>query len=573
MKNILKYIICIAFVASSVSCEKFLDSKNLTKKDTSNFPTTATDAEQLVIGIYTAMNQSLSDPESYPFYVYEEASDDRLGGGSTSNIGAQCCDRIMNKGTDYFKRFWECAYAGIFRANNVIATIDNVEKWPSQSVKDNLLAEAHFLRGYYLWDLASMFQSVPMPLQTVAENLPKAATDDIYKQIGSDMLKAISLFSSTKVQNDGSCGGRATKWAAESILARIWMFYTGFYNKSEMPTNEGSISKSDIIKHLEDCIKNSGHDLIPDQRNLWPYSNPYTTSHYPWAKDKNLNWVGDGSIETVFAIKFSNQSDFGSSTIRHNRIAEFFSPRKGNTVQSYPWGNGYSNGPASVELWESWAKDENYRGDPRREGAICDRRVEMPDYGGDPSKEVENTYLHAKKQLVTACYDNEGKLHQSYAFMYGGKDDKQLGITQDIILMRFADVLLMHAELTETATNLNRVRQRSGLKDVTYSFDNLVKERRYELCFEGVRWNDLRRWHLESEIVRTQVGQPITNRGKDDVYSFEIVQDFLKRYKETGGGFWKIPESQVTLSQGVLEQNPGWGDEYTWVKLDYPTLR
>lgn len=50
----------------------------------------------------------------------------------------------------------------------------------------------------------------------------------------------------------------------------------------------------------------------------------------------------------------------------------------------------------------------------------------------------------------------------------------------------------------------------------------------------------------------------------------EFKQDFMQRYNDTGGGFFKIPEDQVTLSEGVLEQNPGWGDGTTWAKGDLP---
>ena len=49
--------------------------------------------------------------------------------------------------------------------------------------------------------------------------------------------------------------------------------------------------------------------------------------------------------------------------------------------------------------------------------------------------------------------------------------------------------------------------------------------------------------------------------------------DFMQRYNDTKGGFFKIPEDQVTLSEGVLEQNPGWGDGTTWAKGDLPYFK
>ena len=130
----------------------------------------------------------------------------------------------------------------------------------------------------------------------------------------------------------------------------------------------------------------------------------------------------------------------------------------------------------------------------------------------------------------------------------------------------------MHSELTGTADGMNKVRARAGLPAIAYSLDALKKERRYELCFEGLRWNDLRRWGDVQQIVDHQSGQSIINRGKSDKYTFDSSDPFMDRYKATGGGFWKIPDSQVTLSNGVLLQNAGWEDKYDWVKLPYSTI-
>lgn len=67
------------------------------------------------------------------------------------------------------------------------------------------------------------------------------------------------------------------------------------------------------------------------------------------------------------------------------------------------------------------------------------------------------------------------------------------------ILVRYADVLLMLDELEETVTGMNQLRERAGLQKYdSYSFERLQKERRYELCFEGMRFNDLRRWYPDN---------------------------------------------------------------------------
>ena len=79
MKNLL-YICITAASLLLMSCEDFLDTKNLTKKDTSNFPMTVTDAQQMITGIYSSLNYAVANPSSSYYYVAELAADDRFGG-------------------------------------------------------------------------------------------------------------------------------------------------------------------------------------------------------------------------------------------------------------------------------------------------------------------------------------------------------------------------------------------------------------------------------------------------------------------------------------------------------------
>ena len=576
MKKNLLYMICaICAICGLCACDDFLDTENLTKKDSNNFPVNQADAVQMVNGIYAVMNRNLADPEEDPFFIFDIASDDRLGGGSQSNIGAQGVDRLMNAYLDWMKPLWKQRYAGIYRANYALESIDKVTEWSSSDAKDQLLCEIYFLRAWYYFNLAQVFNGVPLTLSTEPQNLPRASADDVYAQIASDLKTAIEKGPATKYPNFGI--GRVSKWSAEGMMARVWLFYTGFYGKSELPLAEGgSVSKSQVVTWLEDCIQNSGYGLVSDQRNLWPYTNPYTAKDYPYALENGLNWETDENIESMFAVKMSNVPGWSADTqLRHNRIVEFYNPRK-TTEAAFPFSvQGYSNGPVCWKLWTDWAEDPDYAGDYRRVGSICKRADEIPNYKGDPAKEVENTDLLAKKYLGCEAYNekHDGR-YLSYAKYYKGENNRQTGLTQSLVWLRFADVLLMHSELTDGKTiyngksGLNAVRQRAGLGDLPYSLALLKKERRYELCFEAVRWNDLRRWGDVEEKVKNQVGNPILNQGIPGEYAF--TNDFMQRYRETGGGFFKIPEDQVILSEGVLEQNPGWGDGTNWSKGDLP---
>ena len=558
-------------------CDGFLDTQNLTKKDTSNCPQDETDAIQLVNGIYGVMNSNIKNITEDPFMLFDIASDDRLGGGSQSNVEAQSADRLMNRKISWLEPCWKYRYMGINRANTVIENIDKVTDWSSDKVRGQLLCEAYFLRAFFYFNLAQVFGSVPLVLTTEPVNYPKATPDELYASIASDLKKAIELGPNTPYPAVGE--GRASKWTAEAIMARVWLFYTGFYGKSEikLPEEEGgSITKDQVVTWLEDCIKNSGYGLVSDQRNLWPYTNQWTAPDYPYAHDNGLSWETDENKENMFAVKMGNAGYSDShDEMRFNRLPEYYGLRK-TSEAAFPFNNqGYSNGPVCTTLWTDWGADPDYAGDVRRVGSICDRRVELPDYAGDPAKEVENTFLLAKKYVGCGAYDHAtNTLYQVYSYFYGGANSRQEGLMQSLVWLRFADVLLMHSELTDGKviyngkSGLNAVRVRAQLPEKAYSLELLKKERRYELCFEAIRWNDLRRWGDVSEIVKNQVGVEITNEKGKGKYAF--TNDFMKRYQDTGGGFFKIPESQVTQSEGVLEQNPGWGEGSDWAKGDLP---
>jgi hypothetical protein len=130
-------------------------------------------------------------------------------------------------------------------------------------------------------------------------------------------------------------------------------------------------------------------------------------------------------------------------------------------------------------------------------------------------------------------------------------DPFQLWAAQDYYYLRFSDVLLMHSELTETATGLNLVQDRAGVPQTAYTLEDLKRERMYEFAFEGVRWFDLVRWgDVESGKNFYAVEATVNNSGVDAVYKTS--------YRNETKGLVPIPESEIRLSGGKYEQNPGW---------------
>lgn len=124
----------------------------------------------------------------------------------------------------------------------------------------------------------------------------------------------------------------------------------------------------------------------------------------------------------------------------------------------------------------------------------------------------------------------------------------------------------MDAELNGNQASFDAVRARAGLGSKPATPENIRDERRWELAFEGVRFNDLRRYGEDYAVAALdkQDGVKIWNIG------VEATNDVAKynggygaRYKETKG-FAPLPSAQIALSAGAgaqykYEQNPGWG--------------
>lgn len=589
-----------ASVLAFSACDDFLDTTNYTKADTSYFPEKQQDAEQLVNSAYNALWLTCSaEAEEHSMFIHMIASDDMFGGGSTSNTGSEGIDRLMWDETEGMDDAWKNLYTGLFRSNFALEYISPMDEalFDTKESKDYLLGQAYFLRAWYCWELAQTFETFPLKTTTEADNLPRASVDEIYAQIAEDLTQAITLMPAKYgyTQNSG-LAGRATRYAAEGMLGRIWMFYTGFYGKSDM----NGITKDQIVRYLEDVRDNSGFGLEKDPREIWPYTNDYSSGFAygvdmnTYASQHNLHWVGNHSKETVWGVHFSMVWYSSGSRMGFNRIGEWMglrNPSSSPNAESYPYGIGYTNGTVNTKMVEEWATDPDYGYDDIRlwgsifgvdnaaeyfgtggsEGSwLADQPVELAAHKGNDSKEVEKTMFHNKKWCVPVAYEGADKktLYKNFFYAmpgFSGANSNQYDNRNDLILLRYADVLLLIDELKGTVDGMNQLRARAGLKPYdSYSFERLQKERRYELCFEGQRFNDLRRWYPKEAgkiISKNQCGAFIEYRGKkqNGGYAENPGNGMEKRYGETRG-FWRIPNNEIILSNGVLTQTPGWED-------------
>ena len=550
MKKIIYFIVGMLLLTS---CEDFLDSSNKTKKDSSNFPQTEADVSQLLTGIYAILGRP--EPLGSLFFVSELMSDDRLGGGGPDDKSCKAIDQFKKSSEDMFNNPWRAMYFGVYRSNYLLANLDNVV-WNSEESKNKILGETHFLRAYFYFDLARMFGEVPMVLEPEPVNIPKTPANQLYAQIASDLKNAIEMLPSVKFQDIDRAKdlGRVTKWAAEALMARVFLFYTGYYRTEALPLADGGqVTKAEVTDWIVDCVKNSGHDLLPDFRNLWAYS---YVQDYKYTADNNLSWAGDGSVETVFSIKYSALSnDWNSPQQKSNQICLYSGFREQNYTKTFPFGQGWGMGTVNPKIYNDW--DPN---DVRRDASVLDVRNtdEVADFDFGGGNQQDNTCYFQKKYIPINVWTDETKT-KVYNFsheLYGMEGtDYQRDNIQDLILIRFSDVLLMAAELgaPNAQQYLDRVRSRAGLGSVPATLENIKAERRFELAFEGIRYYDLLRWHDEDQITANQTGIVTYNRrGMANAETTNIA------FRPETGGFLPIPQTQIDLSGGVLTQNAGW---------------
>lgn len=582
MKKIGYYIGAAALVlASFSSCT--LESVNYTEKDQTNFPQTEKDQAQALAAIYQNLNKVNANPQYSWLYVAQLASDDALGGGGENDILMQAEDLLSVSQIDMTEQFWKDRYEGIMRANTLLDALGEFTAKESDE-KRQTRGEALFLRAYYYYELASMYGDIPLTTTSQKVEPVQATAAQIWGQILQDLYTAATIMPSSRKTD-----GHVDKYCAEGMLGRCWLYYTGMYCNGEdlsglTSTNYSPLTEVDlpdgtkltkqlVIDCIEDCL-NSGYELVPDFRNLWAYTNRCTVNDYAYtkgAKDKDgnaLKWVEDdengtanaAQTERMFAIKFNKQASWQTTIGYANGYALHFGVRG---TACFPFGAGWGAGPVAPNLVSDWKATEPT--DMRLDATVQDmQELDGFTLGGGGDYMQESGYydkklspIEAMKEdgTVSVCFEN-----LMYPDNWGGNaENLQLDNIHDLVLMRYAEVLLIHSELTETTTGINQVRSRAGLPAIgSYSLQALQNERRWELAFEGLRWNDIRRWHIAAAALDKQTGTKIYNKGIATTNT-RAGFSYSARYNATAG-FQKKPENQVSLSEGGIQQNPGWDD-------------
>ena len=632
-----KYILSALAVCSAAiftSCDDMLDTDpRVTDATSATFPGKIADVEALNTATYSIMNtMGGGDPDNQnPFLWWEVMSDNCFGSGGLQDNKVKSLHHLVQMNSNQYEQPFVLLYGGINRANNQIETIDNVDWTGNEAKRNQLLGEGYFMRGLYTLWLTQLYGDVPLITSTLITEEMKAqvsAEEVIYPQILSDFVSGQNLMSTEK------SSGHANKYVAEAFMARAYMFWAGFYKKVadlstgsapaiDLVEQEGctaaSLSQADVVNALRDIVSSGAYELLEDYRSLWQYSNSYVWDEtqkaletgeghaYKFIADMKREHcfdqpgMGNGNKEELFQIQFMNASNwnldqkgpYSCARMYCNYLSVFWALRvnghNGDRNFTYPFTQGWGQGTPSNNIWDDWTVAENEGGytDIRKLGSLIDGVTENKEIDYEFVKDCCEASGFGVKKYNGVTLDALTGDSPWWDFA-GGESFKgtlenpmQGDHFEDFYLMRYADVLLMLSEMTGDAQYMNQVQKRAGVPETPYSLKELQNQRRWEFAFEGLRFNDMRRWSgidggescYAAKALQAQAGKQMVVKGNvaNKTTMKHMTCSWSKRYADTNG-FLAKPQSQITLMNGKLIQNPGWDENTPEAEKQYVDL-
>ena len=410
---------------------------------------------------------------------------------------------------------WEEFYVGIFRANQVLKYVPDIT-FADESKKNSILGQAEFLRALWYFQIVSLWEKGTLLLEPVdGSYIPSDASEaQLWEQIEIDLLSSIQKLPE---QWDNANVGRATIGAAKALLAKAYMQQHNY---------------ADAKTELQWLIDREGtmYDLMDNYMD-------------------NFTHLNENNKEGVFEIQFDdkNKGNTGNNASMATGLQR---------TQFYaPGGIGWQDGKARAWLVTEYKKEQRLDGtnDIRLYNNVyySDSHIDFP---------AENPRYYGRT-WDTAGWGNHMFIRKYSTSYYRDREDYFAPI--NFRLIRYADILLLYAEciaetngsIAEAATYVDKVRQRPStnlakLSESIYAdclnskelfLKQLQMERALELCFEGVRWIDIKRWGL----LDSQAGIDELKSRDADFNNF-----VLGKHRRL-----PIPQVEVDNSKGQLTQN------------------
>lgn len=524
MKKIVLFLMIIAtFVITSCSKEDFLDQPIQGRETLDDFFKNPENAENFINGIYRKVNGESWWQVNFQRQINEMASDDNWAGNTAQprpDITGIAQYNVF-PGSTYFNSFWESHYIGITRANIALDRIPGVDI--DEDKKVQYLAEAKFIRAFFYFDLVRNFGGVPIVasyneiLDPSINDKKRATVEEVYAFVETDLKEAINSLPK-KSEYAPADLGRATKGAAQSLLAKVYLFQ----------------EKWDLAQDMAFKVMQSGEYILePDFADLYKVGNAH-------------------GQESIFAIEFINNPVF-------REVGGQFPITNGSRGdRGWGWGsptsdleNAFLSEGDNIRLQSTIIKHgEPVFGDP-----------DVTEFDGKPS---ENKSGRTNRKYYTPVAERPEPYSRGQ-------------IPGQYIHLRLADVILIHAEAayfnndpTAAKNSLKLIRDRVNLTtnmslSGTALRDAIWKERRLELALEQHRLYDLRRQKINGV---PRIALILGPNGSFVKYNTEVSTDpfettNLLEPQNSGTLFdpkihmvWPIPPEEIQLSRGNIEQNP-----------------
>ena len=467
-------------------------------------------AQKLVDGVYNAMYQGGfgNDVHGLQFVILTDIASDDADKGSTPNDygDALAVDNLTLTSTNSnINNCWQGYFQAISSANQALDKIPLSTS--SDAVKNRLLGEVRFLRGYFYFNMVRLFGGVPkldrVPAASEINNpefQKRASAADIYALIISDLQFAtdnLPLKGATET-------GRATKAAAQGMLAKVYLYQKN-YQKAFDLSNEIVTGKS------------GAYSLYPAYADIW-------------------RTVGANSAESVFEVQTGINAACNNSAINLYTVSQ--GPRSGGKGGWADLGFGF-NSPTQ-DLASAYEP-----GDVRRAGSIIFIQPTAPAGQRSTGTVLWDGFRIPSKDSVENSRYSYKAYHSRTKEPNCGNNDY---LPKNVRVLRYAEVLLINAEAAvqigqagAATTALTAVRARAGLAPTAPTLANIWKERRVELALEHDRFFDLVR---QESVTPGRIVPIFAAQGKT----------FVKGKHE----LFPIPQPQIDLSGGQLTQNPGY---------------
>ena len=450
MKNkIIKTLTIFSFIIGfTSSCsDNFIDRKPLFLPDSENNFNSKDDYNKALIGAYQLLQSTFMN-----VLVGEIASDNTLSGGESANdvVGIQQIDNMIQTGNNgNLKNIWDWMFAGVYRASYIIEFKDKIDF----DGKNQIIAEARFLRAYYQFELVKWFGGIPLKgdkrfLLGDEKTIPRSSISESYAAIEADLNYAVANLNPIAPQT-----GRATKGAAQALLGKVYLYQNKYTSAATT---------------LQNVINSGTYSLVTNYNSIFEEA-------------------GENNAESVFEVQYTDIQGAGFDCLQcsQGNVAVGF-----NGVRNYT-GPFFSDG-FSFNVPTQNAVDAFEVGDNRKNVAILNIQ----------------TWATANNATYGTGYKNTGYFNRKYIPRTRSglaQGDLHLTNPNNYRSIRYADVLLMAAEANSkigadvnARLYLNQVRQRAfgdNNHNITASgaalTDFILTERRVELLGEGHRFFDL----------------------------------------------------------------------------------